>query len=97
MVVDTRIGPFRVSDVMEVTRWEEPRLIEVAHRGLLVGRGHFKLDALAGGTRVRWVEELSFPPWLGGAVTALLARPVLAWIWRRDLAAFRRLVEVSDR
>ncbi|MGB8362592.1 MAG: hypothetical protein WCE80_14435, partial [Acidimicrobiia bacterium] len=55
------------------------------------GQGTFTIaEPSPGHTEVRWDEELSFPWWLGGRVTAMFARPVLAGIWRGNL---RRLEE----
>lgn len=93
MDVDTRIGPFRLTDRMEVTRWFPPRSIEVAHQGLIRGQGRFDLAPMAGGIRFTWTEELRFPWWLGGPLTALLARPVLAFVWRRNLRRFQAMME----
>jgi uncharacterized protein YndB with AHSA1/START domain len=91
MRVKTVVGPFRTLDDMEVVGWDEGRSIEVAHIGLVKGRGTFTLtDGAPGETLVTWDEELRFPWWLGGPVTAMLARPVLTRIWRSNL---RRLEE----
>jgi len=92
MEVRTAVGPFRTNDFMEVVGWDQGRAIEVIHEGVVKGRG--RLSADPGGdnrTVVEWVEELTFPWWLGGVVTAWLARPVLAAIWRGNL---RRLEQV---
>jgi hypothetical protein len=86
MEVVTVVGPFRTVDVMEVVGWEEGRSIEVAHRGLITGRGILTAEPALEGTLVSWREELTFPWWLGGPITASLARPVLAAIWRGNLA-----------
>lgn len=85
MRVSTRVGPFRTDDVMEVVRWEEPRLIEVIHQGLFTGEGRFTLTPEDAGTRFTWSETIRFPWWLGGPAGAWFARPVLAAIWRRNL------------
>lgn len=86
MEVVTVVGPFRTVDVMEVVGWDEGRSIEVAHRGLITGRGTLAAEPAGKGTLVSWREELTFPWWLGGPITAWLARPVLAAIWRGNLA-----------
>lgn len=93
MVVETRVGPLRTRDLMEVTAWEENRTIGVRHSGLVTGEGRFELTPMAGSTRFAWTEDLSFPWWLGGEITGWLARPVLAWIWRRNLRALRQRLE----
>lgn len=85
MEVKTVVGPLRTVDVMEVVGWEEGHSIEVAHRGLVKGTGVLGVSGSRDRTVVSWVEELTFPWWLGGAVTAWLARPVLAAIWRGNL------------
>jgi carbon monoxide dehydrogenase subunit G len=90
MRVETVVGPLRTMDVMEVTGWEEGRSIEVAHQGLVTGEGTLEAEAVGTGTVVSWEERLRFPWWLGGRVTAWLAKPVLAAIWRGNL---RRLEE----
>ena len=90
MEVKTVVGPLRTIDVMEVVGWEEGRSIEVVHRGLVTGRGTLRAEPEDGQTVVSWNEDLTFPWWLGGAVTAWLARPGLAGLWRGNL---RRLEE----
>lgn len=84
---DTRVGPFCLTDRIEVIEWEEGRLIGVTHHGLVTGTGRFTLERLDRGERTRftWEEELAFP-WR-------LATPVLGAIWRRNLARFKAKVE----
>lgn len=93
MLVDTRVGPFRLEDRLEITQWEEPETIGVDHRGLVRGTGSFHLSPMAGGIRVTWREDLRFPWWLGGPLAALVARPVLSLIWAGNLRRFRSMVE----
>lgn len=99
MLVDTRVGPFRLTDRLEVTEWEEERAIGVDHRGVVQGKGRFDLAPMADGIRFTWTEQLEFPWRLGGPLAALVARPVLAAVWRRNLLRFKAMVEtgVSDR
>lgn len=93
MRVETRVGPFRTTDLMEVTEWREGEAIGVVHRGLITGSGRFQLTSLPGGTRLVWSERLSFPWWLGGVITAHAARPILRTIWRRNLTGLKRRIE----
>lgn len=93
MRVATAVGPLRTTDLMEVTDWVEGRTIGVRHQGVVTGRGQFRLSAVGGATRFTWTEELTFPWYLGGPVTALAASPVLAWIWKRNLEGLRRRLE----
>lgn len=91
---ETRVGPLRTLDVMEITEWREGRAMGVVHRGLVTGAGGFVLDPVPPGrTRLVWDEELRFPWWLGGALGSLIARPVLRAVWRGNLRRFSALVE----
>lgn len=105
----TRIGPFRLTDRMEITRWVPERAMGVRHVGLVTGTGQFTLRPVhsrrgrfgRGGrprrpevrTRFTWSERLRFPWWMGGPVGAWVARPVLRRIWRRNLALLRARFE----
>ncbi len=92
MRVATRVGPLRTQDVMTVTDWQDHKSIGVRHEGVVTGEGKFELARIAGGTRFTWSEELRFPLRLGGALTAFFAKPVLAWIWARNLRGLRKRV-----
>lgn len=85
MEVATKVGPLRTLDRIEVTKWVEGQSIEVVHRGLVRGEGALSVETSGTGSLVSWVERLSFPWWLGGAITAWLAKPILAAIWRGNL------------
>jgi hypothetical protein len=85
MRVATVVGPFRTDDVIEVTDWIEGEMIGVAHRGLVKGTGQLSAVPLSVGTRIKWVEDLSFPWWLGGPVTAWVSKPILARMWKGNL------------
>ena len=92
MEVDTRVGPFRLTDVLEVTEWRRGRAIGVRHAGVVGGTGRFTLRRSGlrpRSTRFTWDEQLVFPPWLGGPVGALAAAPVLRRIWRGNLRRLR--------
>ena len=89
----TRIGPLRTRDVMTITRWDEETAMGVTHRGLIVGHGTFTLIPTGSATQVLWREALNFPWWLGGALSAGVARPFLRHVWRQNLERFRARVE----
>jgi carbon monoxide dehydrogenase subunit G len=91
--VATRVGPFRTIDVMTVTGWEPPRRISVRHRGLFTGRGEFEISAVGGATRFTWTEQIEFPWRAGGPIGAVVARPILTRIWRRNLQRLKALLE----
>lgn len=95
---DTKVGPFRLTDVMEVTEWSPGRAMGVRHVGLVSGSGRFTLKRMRGGrTRFRWREKLEFPIWLGGPVGALVSKPVLTWVWRRSMRNLQQRFAVRDR
>jgi hypothetical protein len=92
MEVATRVGPFRLTDVLEVTEWRPGRVIGVRHVGIVRGTGRFTLRRRwlhPRSTRFTWEERLVFPPWLGGPLGAAVAAPVLRWVWRRNLRRLR--------
>lgn len=87
---DTKVGPISLTDVMEITSWEDEARMGVRHVGLVEGRGEFTLTELGPNrTEFRWEEDLSFPLWMGGPVGAFLARPILKLIWKRNLTRLR--------
>jgi hypothetical protein len=92
---DTRVGPFRLTDHMEITEWQPGKAMGVRHVGLVTGTGVFTLEPVSRGRRTRfiWSERLVFPWWMGGPVGSLAATPVLKHIWRRNLRNLRRVVE----
>jgi hypothetical protein len=90
----TKVGPLRTVDRMRVIAWEPRRALGIEHRGLVTGTGQFTLRRRRGGrTRFRWDERLRFPWWFGGPVGALVAKPVLRAIWRRNLRHLKATVE----
>jgi uncharacterized protein YndB with AHSA1/START domain len=88
--VETRLGPLKTVDVMEVTAWEPHRRIGVVHQGLVRGEGEFRLEPVAGGVTVAWSESLTFPWTFGGSVGARLSRPLFKWIWGRNLSQLKK-------
>ena len=91
---DTKVGPLRLTDRMEITEWKPRRSMGVSHVGLVSGAGRFTLRRRRGGrTRFGWDERLSFPWFLGGPVGATAAAPILKRIWRRNLANLKARVE----
>ena len=92
MEVETKVGPLRLTDVIEVTEWRPRRAIGVRHTGLVGGTGRFTLRRRwlrPGSTRFTWEERLVFPAWLGGPLGAAVAAPVLRWVWRGNLRRLR--------
>ncbi|MET0728735.1 MAG: SRPBCC family protein [Acidimicrobiales bacterium] len=82
----TKVGPVRLTDVMEITEWSPGRAMGVTHTGLVTGTGRFTLKrASRGRTLFQWKERLHFPLWMGGPLGAFVSKPILTWVWRRSL------------
>lgn len=95
---DTKVGPFHLTDRMEITEWSPPRSMGVRHVGIVTGAGRFKLRrARHGRTRFTWDERLRFPLRLGGPIAGVAGRVVLGRVWRRNLANLKELVEEGIR
>jgi hypothetical protein len=91
---DTKVGPFRLTDLMEITEWEPLTVMGVRHSGLVTGTGRFTLrPAGPGRTEFMWEEDLTFPMWMGGPLRDPVGSRVLEVIWRRNLARLKRIVE----
>ncbi len=94
---DTRFGPIRLTDLMEISEWEAPVTMGVQHTGVVSGSGRFTLtDAPGHATLVVWEETLRFPWWLGSGAVALLAKPVLGLLWKENLRRLCRRVSIDD-
>jgi hypothetical protein len=91
---DTKVGPIRLTDHMEITEWVEGEAMGVRHVGVVTGSGRFTLRPVgAHHTEFAWEERLTFPWWLAGPVGARAGAPVLRRIWTHNLRALRELVE----
>ncbi len=93
---DTKVGPFKLVDQMEITEWEPAKVMGVRHTGLVTGSGRFTLEPIDLGRRTRftWAEDLVFPWWMGGPIGAWIGGKIaLGPIWRRNLRNLKRLVE----
>jgi len=89
IAVLTKVGPFKTTDHMTFTEWQPPATMAVEHRGIFTGFGRFSLDVVDHDlTRLSWEEVIRFPWYLGGPISALIARPILSRIWRRNLERF---------
>ncbi len=97
---DTKVGPIKLVDRMEITEWEPGEVMGVRHSGLVTGSGRFTLEPIDLGRRTRfvWQEELTFPWWLGGPIGAYIGgKVVLRAIWQRNLRGLKQLIERPTR
>jgi hypothetical protein len=93
---DTKVGPFRLTDKMEITTWVPARTMGVRHVGMVTGTGEFTLDSPAPGqTTFSWREDLRFPWWMGGPIGALVGGQLLKLIWKRNLRLLKSIVEAA--
>lgn len=91
---DTRVGPLRLTDRMEITEWRPRRAMGIRHVGVVTGEGRFSLRRRRGRTtRFTWEERLVFPWWMGGPFGAVVGGQVLRLVWRRNLRNLKRRVE----
>ncbi len=91
---DTKVGFARLTDRMSITEWRPGVAMGVDHRGVVRGTGRFDLSRLGDNrTRFCWDERLTLPWWMGGLIGELAARPVLARLWRGNLARLKDVVE----
>jgi hypothetical protein len=93
---DTKIGPLKLTDIMEITDWVPEHTMGVQHEGVVTGAGVFTLTAIDLGRRTRfsWTEELRFPWWLAGPIGASIGgKTVLTLMWNRNLKALKEQIE----
>ena len=91
---DTKVGPLRLTDHMEVTEWRTRRAIGIRHVGVVTGEGRFTVRRRGRGrTRFTWDERLHFPIWMGGPLGGAIGGLVLRAVWTRNLRALKKRVE----
>lgn len=95
---DTKVGPFRLVDRMEVTEWRPRRAMGVRHVGLVRGQGRFTITPgrRRGRSEFGWEERLTLPWWMGGPIGRVVIPLVLRQIWRRNLRNLKRLIEAPN-
>jgi len=88
-----RIFGIAVKDRVTITTFRPPAAFGIEHEGLFGGKGIMALEPGPDGTTtvVTWRENL-VPPWLP-AVGWLVGRPVIAYLYQRDLELLRDVVE----
>jgi hypothetical protein len=89
----TKVGPLRNHDVLRVTEWEPGVVMGIAHTGVVTGTGRFTLAPDGTDTRFCWEEVLRFPWWMGGPIGERAAKPVLGFVWRKNLRRLKAIVE----
>lgn len=95
---DTKVGPIKLTDRMEITEWVPEKVMGVRHVGVVTGTGQFTLAPLDSGARTRfvWAEELKFPWWLGGPIGEIIGgKLVMGFIWKRNLRELKKIVAAA--
>jgi hypothetical protein len=83
---ETKVGPIRLTDIMEITEWVDDERMGVRHSGIVTGEGVFTLSPIHGNkTLFSWNEELHFPWFFGGKVGEPVGGVILKMIWKRNL------------
>lgn len=95
---DTKVGPFRLTDHMEITEWRPRKAMGVRHVGLVTGDGVFTITRLRRGrgrsrSRFTWTERLMFPWWMGGPIGGVVGGQIMKRIWKKNLRTLKDLVE----
>ncbi len=93
IAVRTRVlGMSLFTEQLEVTYWQPPRRLVLAHRSFVRGVGTWSLGPEGSGTRLVWTEELALGvPLLGEAALAAY-RPFLRHLMRGALVNLRACV-----
>jgi hypothetical protein len=91
---DTKVGPIRLTDKMEITEWRDGKVMGVRHVGLVTGTGRFTITkAGRDRTRFTWEERLHFPWWMGGPIGGIVGGRIMARIWERNLRVLKQRIE----
>ena len=94
VAVRTRVlGIPLLTDRLEVTVWDPPRRLVMAHRSLVRGVGEWFLQRVGGGTRFTWTEELALPVPILGELIMVAYRPFMHRLMRRSLSNLERTVQ----
>lgn len=93
VAVRTRVlGVPLLTDHLEVTMWDPPRRLVMAHRGPVQGVGAWLLEPAGPGARFTWTEELHLSVPVLGELALLAYRPFMRRLMRRSLSNLERLL-----
>ena len=94
VLLDVRSRVFSLplfTERLEVVAWEPPRRLVIAHRSFIHGVGVWRLDPVPGGTRFRWIEQISIPVPVLGWIALAVYRPFMRRLMRDAMGALRGL------
>ncbi len=96
--LDVRTRLFQIPafvEPMEVTAWDPPSSLEIAHGGLVVGLGVWALESENGKTRFTWAEDVALRIPIAGALAARCYAPVLRVLMGRAQRGLKALIVAS--
>jgi hypothetical protein len=81
------------TDAMEVTAWDPPHRLEIAHGLPVQGRGTWTLEPIpAAGTRFTWTEEVTLAVPALGRLAAAVYAPVMRVLMGRAQRGLKALI-----
>lgn len=80
---------------LEVTIWDPPRRLVMAHRSFVRGVGTWRLQPVEGGTWFAWSEDLRLPVPVLGELALRVYRPFMRRLMRGALASLRELAAAT--
>tara|TARA_A200000113_G_scaffold154136_1_gene138932 strand:- start:2200 stop:2640 length:441 start_codon:yes stop_codon:yes gene_type:complete len=90
----TKIGPIKLYDYMIFTKWEEKKSIGVDHIGIVTGKGEMQFEEISENiTKFKWVETLKFPYYLAGPIGEIFGKPIIEFIWKKNLKNLKEIIE----
>jgi hypothetical protein len=79
------------TEVLEVVRWEPPRLLQIAHTGFVRGAGEWRLEPLGtDATRFTWTEDLRLPVPVVGPIALRVYARFMRRLMRRSIEGLAR-------
>ncbi|MEX0754497.1 MAG: SRPBCC family protein [Actinomycetota bacterium] len=82
---------------LEVTGWDPPHRLTMAHRSWIEGDGTWVLIPAGFGCRFRWTEELALPLPVVGEVMLRIYRPFMARLMQASMWGLRADIERIPR
>ncbi len=93
IAVKTRVSNVLLfTERLEVTLWDPPRRLVLAHRSFVRGVGEWILEPAEGGCSFAWSETLSLPVPLLGELALLVYRPFMRRLMRGALGGLQGFV-----
>jgi hypothetical protein len=93
LAVRTRVyGVPLFTERLEVTEWDPPRRLVIAHRSSVGGTGTWSLEPVEGGTRFIWTEDISLAVPVLGELGLRVYRPFMRLLMGKAMADLRSFV-----